>query len=108
TPCEDLNHARRRIGAVEYARRPSYYFNAVDVVGREMTEVEKTAGRVDGHSIDKNLGVPTLAATQEERSHCAVRSALNEGCAGDFTKRVGNSHDSARAQIIAGKNCHRL
>src|SRR5206468_110212 len=89
--------------------RSSHDLDTIDVVSREMAEVERTARCIYRHSVDQHFGVAAFPATEEERRQSTERTALNERGAWDFAQRVRQPSNAACAQIVrSGRSSHDL
>ena len=51
---EDLDHGADGVGAVEGAAGPLYDLDAVDIIDREVSEVEVAARAVDANAVDEH------------------------------------------------------
>src|SRR5258707_15638569 len=65
---ENLNDSIHRVGTIESAFGAMNYFNFLDVVERQVGEIDEPAGQVDGRAVHKDLGVIRVAAIEKERS----------------------------------------
>jgi hypothetical protein len=59
---EDLDDACHRIGAVHYARGSANDLDALDVVGRDIREIDSTARLVQRYAVEQHLHVIAFPA----------------------------------------------
>src|SRR5690242_15340857 len=65
---EDLYDTAHRVCAIKHTGGAADDLDAVDVVRREMTEVERTTDRVNRNTVDQYFRVATLPTAKKERS----------------------------------------
>jgi hypothetical protein len=99
---DDLHDPAHRVGAVDDARRAAHHLDALDVVDRQVCEVERPARRVHRHAVDEHLHEVAVAAAHEERRRRAPRAAGDDGEAWDGAQRVRQMRDAALAERLAG------
>ncbi len=104
---EELDHTRHRIRSVERRKRAAHDFDAIQVVGREVAEVERAARLVDRNAVDHHLVVVALAAADEERRHAAGRARANDHRARRRAQKIRDERLAPRLEILGGKHGRR-
>ena len=87
---EQLDHAPHRVGAEQGGVGAAHDLDAVQVLGRQVAEIEAAAGLVERHAVEQHLVVVALAAANEERRQRAGRAAPNHHGAGRRHQHVGD------------------
>ena len=75
------------------AFRAVHDFDFVDVIQREIREIDGAAGIVGGHAIDQDFRVIGIAAVEEERRLAAFGSGASEADARKSCEQVGQRVD---------------
>ena len=104
---ENLDHSIHRVRTVERAFRAVHDFNFVDVVEREIGEIDQAAGLIGGHAVHQHLGVIRIAAVQEQRSRPALRSRAAEAEARLRRQQIGQRSRDALIDLLARENGER-
>ncbi len=104
---EDLDNAGYRIGAVQDAHRSADDFDAIDVVGREMRQIDRAACLVQRHAVEQHLGVIALTATHEQRRLPAETPRLGDVGARNRFQRLRHRANALREEIGAPQHGHR-
>jgi hypothetical protein len=97
---EDLNHAGDGVGAIEGAFGAPDDFNFVDVIEREVREVDLAAGIVDGGAVDQNFGVIGVAAIEEEGCEAAFGGIFSDGDTWRVQEDIGERNGLALVNFL--------
>src|SRR4029077_9962730 len=97
-----LNNPRGRVGAVESAFGAAHHFDFVDVVEREVGEVERAAGKIYGGAVDEHFGLVGVAAIQENSGEPAFRAGAVDGDSRGIQQNIGQRNRLAIINLIAG------
>ncbi len=104
---EDLDDASHRIRSVQHTHRPAHHLDAVDVVGRQMREIDAAAGVVQRDAIEQHLHVIALAPAHEQRRLPAVAPRLDDVRTRNGLEGVGHGTNALRHEIRSPQNGHR-
>ena len=98
----DVDHAADGVGAVERAHRPADDLDALDVVGRQVGEVELAVGGVVGlHAVDQHQRVVALGAADAHLREIAVGAGAADGDARQAAECVRHLAHLLALQILA-------
>ena len=82
-------------------------FDAIDVVGREVRQVDRPAGLIERYAVDQNLGVIGLATPQEQRCLPSEAARLGDVRARDRLQRRGRGANALGLEVRAAQHGHR-
>src|SRR5258707_13132381 len=97
---ENLNDSIHRVGTIESAFGAMNDFNFLNVVERQVGEIDEPAGQVDGRAVHKDLGVIRVAAIEKERSLAALGARAAQAEAGLRGERIGKRSRAALLHIL--------
>ena len=96
-----------RVGAVEAGLRPAQHFDALDVVDRQIGEVESAvADGIHLDAVDDDHQVIVLGAADAHFGDGSAAARLRHRDAGHHAQRVGDSLHAFRAQLLALEDGH--
>src|SRR5258708_15782739 len=98
---ENLNDSIHRVGTIESAFGAMNDFNFLDVVERQVGEIDEPAGQVDGSAVHKHLGVIRVAAIEKERSLAALGPRAAQAEAGLRRDQTRKPSPDALLHILA-------
>ena len=105
--CDDVDDAAHGVGAVEAAHGPADDFNALDVLGRQIGEIELAVGGVIGlDAVDEDERVVALGAADAHLREIAEAAAAADGDAGEAAQGLGGVSHLLGAQLLAGDDGH--
>ena len=105
---DDVDDAAERIGAVETALRAADHLDTLDVLGREIREIEQAVvGVVGDDAVDDDEGMVGLGAADAHRRQAAEAAGAADRNAGQAAQRVGGITDLLAAYIVAGDDADR-
>ena len=91
---DDVDDAADGVGAVEAAHGPANHLDALDVLGREVGEVELAVGGVVGlDAVDQHQRVVALGAADAHLREVADAAAAADGDAGQAAQGIGGVAD---------------
>src|SRR5882762_5135492 len=97
---ENLNDSIHRVGTIESAFGAMNDFNFLDVVERQVGEIDQAARQIDGSAVDKHFGVIRVAAVEEERSLAAFGTGAAQAEAGLRGEQIGKRGCNALLDIL--------
>ncbi len=97
-----LNDAGDGVSAVEGAFGAAYDFDFVDVVEREVGEIKRAAGEIDGGAVDEHFGLVGVAAVQENSREPAFRAGAVDRDSRSVQQNIGQRNRLAVINFIAG------
>src|SRR3546814_10244926 len=78
---ENMDNAADRIRTPQRRARAAHDFDALDLLGRQMREVEQPrAGGSDAHAVDQDQGLVGIGATQKNRRRRAGAAIGRASC----------------------------
>ena len=86
---KDLNHAIHRVRTVERALRTVDDFDFVNVVEREVGEINEAARNIRRHAVHQHFGVIRVAAVEEQRCLPSLRAGAPEAEARLCGQQIG-------------------
>src|SRR5260370_33884035 len=101
---ENLNDSSHGVGTRESAFGAMNDFNFLDVVERQVGEIDEPAGQVDGSAVHKDLGVIRVAAIEKERSLAAFGARAAQAEAGLRGEQIGERGCNALLAVLAREN----
>ena len=101
---KQLYDAAHRVGAIEHAGRPAHDLDPVEIVGRQVGQVDASAGQVERHTVEQHLDVIARAAAEEERGDGSVRTGLHDRDAGNLTQGIEYEVEAPSSKIVAAKH----
>jgi len=101
---EQLDHAPHRIGPEEGGIRAAHDLDALQVLGRQVAEIERAARLVERYSVEQHLVVIALATAHEERRQRARRAAANDHGAWRLCQEIGEERRLAPLEIVLSKD----
>ena len=100
---DDVDDAADGVGAVEAAHGPADHLDALDVLGRQVGEVELAVGDVVGlDAVDQHQRVVALGTADAHLREVADAAAAADGDARQAAQGVGGIAHLLGAQLLAG------
>ena len=106
---DDVDDAADGVGAVEAAHGPADHLDALDVLGRQVGEIELAVGDVVGlDAVDQHQRVVALGAADAHLGEIADAAAAADGDARQAAQGIDGSAHLLCAQLVARHHRYRI